>query len=775
MNEQMGKMEKQKRFEDNLRESEERSRSIFENNLSIHLLIDPKNGNIVDANSAACEFYGYSPEQIKKMKIMDINTLPREEVLSNMKKVQVNKRYYFEFKHKMADGQIKYIEEYSGLISTKRKELLYSAIHDITERKMTQLKAEEAQHYADSIIATVREPMLILDKDLRVITANRSFYKIFKVEQKQTEGVLVYNLGNNQWDIPGLRELLEEILPLKNSLEDYEVTYNFAAIGEKTMLLNARKIYQEESKTEMILLAIEDITERKQSELALAAEKEQLAITLRSIGDGVITTDTKGNIVMLNKAAEALTGWNSNEAFGHPLLEVFNIINENTRKQWESPANKVLETDGIVELANNSCLIAKDGREIVIADSGAPIHDKNNKTIGVVLVFRDTTEKQKLEDSMQKTEKLESLGVLAGGIAHDFNNLLGGIYGYTEMAIAETMEEEVSNYLSESLSSMDRARALTQQLLTFARGGTPIKRVEDLFPFLQKNIQFVLSGSSVSTSFEIDKNLWPCNFDRNQIGQVFDNLTINAQQSMPNGGTIEVFAQNTVLLESEHLMLAPGNYVKLSITDQGIGISKESLPSIFDPYYTTKPKGHGLGLATCYSIINRHDGIIDVESESGKGSTFSIYLPATIDTISTTNEKPAKRHTGSGTFLVMDDEKIIRELMKKMLGSLGYTVVLKENGQDTIDFFTVEIKANRKIAGMIFDLTIPGGMGGKETIKEIRKICSNTPVFVSSGYSDDPIIAHPEEYGFNASIRKPFMLADLSEMLEKHRKIQISI
>ncbi len=512
------------------------------------------------------------------------------------------------------------------------------------------------------------------------------------------------------------------------------------------------------------------LTEYKQAELALAAEKERLAVTLRSIGDGVITTDTNGNIVMLNKAAEALTGWNSDEATGRPLSEVFNIINELTRQQCENSVERVLATGAIVELANHTSLIAKDGREIVIADSGAPIYDNENQIVGVVLVFRDMTEKQKLEDFMQKSQKLESLGVLAGGIAHDFNNLLGGIFGYIEVALGETTEEKVSTYLAKSLSNINRARALTQQLLTFAKGGAPIKKIQNLFPFVQETTQFALSGSSVSSRFQIQDNLWLCDFDKNQIGQVVDNLIINAQQAMPDGGTIEVSARNISLPAKEHILLAAGNYVKLSIKDQGIGIPKEFLPRIFDPYYTTKLKGHGLGLSTCYSIVNRHGGCIDIESEPGKGSTFHVYLPAAIEPISIPAVKTAGKHRGSGTFLVMDDEEEIRNIMQISLESFGYTVVLKENGKDAIDFFVTETQANRKLAGMIFDLTIPGGMGGKEAIREIRKICSNTPAFVASGYSIDPVMANPEKYGFNASIYKPIQMAKLSEMLEKHLK-----
>jgi len=628
-------------------------------------------------------------------------------------------------------------------------------------------KGQESEKYLDSIINNIGDPIFVKDEQSKFLLVNDAFCNLFDIDRNKMIGKTLAE------EVPP--EERESFLSIdKEVLETGKENINeesFSVTGKPQKIISTRKSrYIDKNGNKILIGTIRDMTDRKKADLALAAEKEQLAVTLRSIGDGVITTDTKGNIVMLNKVAEALTGWNSKEASGHPLPDVFNIINENTLEQCENPVEKVLACGGIIELENHTCLISKDGRKIVIADSGAPIHDKNNEIIGVVLVFRDMTEKKNLEESIQRSQKLESLGILAGGIAHDFNNILSAVFGFTELAIMKTSESDVSDYLNKSLKNTERARALTQQLLTFAKGSAPVKKVEKLFPFVKETVQFALSGSSVTSKFNISDNLWACHLDKNQIGQVIDNLIINAQQAMPDGGTLEVSAQNISLSEKEHSSLLAGKYVKLSIKDQGIGIPKEFLPRIFDPYYTTKPKGHGLGLATCYSIINRHYGVIDVESEPGKGSTFNIYLPATIDTASTTDKKSIKNHIGSGTFLVMDDEEAILDLMKEMLESFGYDVVVKTNGADALDFFATEFIADRKIAGMIFDLTIPGGMGGKEAIKEIRKLCSDTPVFVSSGYSEDPIIAHPQEYGFNASIRKPFMIADLAGMLQDHLK-----
>jgi len=331
-----------------------------------------------------------------------------------------------------------------------------------------------------------------------------------------------------------------------------------------------------------------------------------------------------------------------------------------------------------------------------------------------------------------------------------------------------TKDEKMSLYLSKAMTTIERARGLTLQLLTFAKGGVPIKKIGRLFPFVQETALFALSGSNVSCTFDLQHDLFPCDFDKNQIGQVIDNILINAKQAMPDGGTIVVTARNVNVLQNEHHQLPSGDYVTISIKDCGIGIPKNILPYIFDPFYTTKATGHGLGLATCYSIVTRHGGCIEVESEPGEGSTFHVFLPAIKGSILSGTEKVAAMHKGAGVFLVMDDQEVMRDTIGDMLKSLGYTAVCKENGHKAIEFFSSEMKEHREIAGMIFDLTIPGDMGGKEAIGEIRKMNPGTPVFVTSGYADDPIMAKPNEHGFTASICKPFRKSELSEMLNKY-------
>ena len=264
-------------------------------------------------------------------------------------------------------------------------------------------------------------------------------------------------------------------------------------------------------------------------------------------------------------------------------------------------------------------------------------------------------------------------------------------------------------------------------------------------------------------------DLWSCKFDKNQISQVIDNIVINAQQAMPMGGTVLISAMNTVLKENEKGTLRAGNYVKISIQDSGVGIPENILPRIFDPFFTTKHKGSGLGLSICHSIVTRHDGWIDVESAPGKGATFHIYLPASLETSAQLSPaKPASIHKGSGRILLMDDEEIIRQSVGKILTTLGYSVECTRDGKETLAFLTEEIKAGRSFAAILLDLTIQGGMGGKEVALEIRKLNAAIPLFVTSGYSSDPVMENPDKYGFTDSICKPFTIDDVAAMLNRH-------
>ncbi|MCK5194189.1 MAG: PAS domain S-box protein, partial [Desulfobulbaceae bacterium] len=331
---------------------------------------------------------------------------------------------------------------------------------------------------------------------------------------------------------------------------------------------------------------VEDITKRKQAEELLSEEKERLAVTLRSIGDGVITTDTAGNIVLMNKIAEKLTGWSQEEAFNRPLTEVFHIINEKTRKRCENPVEKVLSSGKIIGLANHTALIAKDGTERSIADSGAPIRDKESRIIGVVLVFRDVTLKNQMEEELLKVKKLESVSVLAGGIAHDFNNILAGILGNIELTLLDAnLKPKTQKFLTEAKKASVRAKDLTQQLLTFAKGGEPVKETTSLSEIMRDSAEFVLHGSNVACQYHIPDDLWFVEIDKGQMSQVIQNLIINAKHAMPAGGIINITCKNILSSATESIFLPrKNNYIRVTISDSGIGIPENVIDKIFDPY-----------------------------------------------------------------------------------------------------------------------------------------------------------------------------------------------
>ncbi len=510
----------------------------------------------------------------------------------------------------------------------------------------------------------------------------------------------------------------------------------------------------------------EQVAERT-AERALAAERELLAVTLRSIGDGVIVTDPAGTVLSVNRVAEELTGWSQREAAGKPLGTVFRIIDEQTRRPVEDPVSKVLQTGLVIGLANHTILVTRDGTERSIADSCAPIRDQDSVPRGVVLVFRDVTEKLRVERELQKVQKLESVGVLAGGIAHDFNNILTSILG--NIGFAKLVLEpghEIWQSLDDAEKASWRARDLTQQLLTFSRGGAPIKKPASLEALVRDAARFSLRGTKAGCRVHCSEQLWSAEVDHGQINQVFNNLLINASQAMPEGGTVTVSLENLAVRPGAALLLEPGRYVHVAVTDQGVGISPRHLPKIFDPYFTTKQRGSGLGLAVSHSVVERHGGALRAESELGRGSTFHVYLPALAHQAPLASSREPELRMGRGRVLVMDDEAAIRQLFGNLLSSLGYDCALAAEGREAVELYRAAAQEKGEpFDAVILDLTVPGGMGGREALRELVEIDADVKAIVSSGYSNDEVVAEFAEHGFRAAIAKPFGLAQLSKVL----------
>jgi len=527
-------------------------------------------------------------------------------------------------------------------------------------------------------------------------------------------------------------------------------------------------------KQKLFVAMVRDVTERKRFELEIAADKESLAVTLRSIEDGVITTDVQGKIIMINNAGENLTGWTSKEAIGQPLKSVFNIaidLAAQARAQKSGSRNEAQSI--LLSMPENATLRSREGTEHVIEQVASPIRDAKNEVAGVVLVFRDITERQRNEAERRKAETLEQLGLLAGGIAHDFNNLLTAIIGNISLAsLLLPPDDEMGTRLNDAKNASMRARDLAQQLLTFARGGAPIKKTASIGKLIQDTVSFSLRGTHSRSEFLFGADLWPAEIDPGQISQVVANLVVNADQAMPNGGTLRVSCDNfSYNSDSTPTIpdLLPGDYIRIAIRDEGVGIPENCLKRIFDPYFTTKPKGNGLGLATTYSIIKNHNGLICVDSQVHYGSTFTLYLPAARHQVMPV-EPPRQLNqviSGTGRILIVDDEEAIRALVEFTLERLGYTVTQAETALEGVDIYRRKLEEGERFDAVILDLTLPGGMGGKEALKKLIEIDPTVNAIVSSGYAMDATMSRYQDFGFRGVIAKPYEAAELGKIVHE--------
>jgi PAS domain S-box-containing protein len=532
--------------------------------------------------------------------------------------------------------------------------------------------------------------------------------------------------------------------------------------------LSGRRLENSDGSLRALVGCIADVTDLKSSQGALEREKERLAVTLRSIGDGVITVDADGRVVLLNRVAEELCGYRQDEAAGLPLDQVFRVLDERTGIPRENSLARALGSGEVIEQSGHGMLVTRDGRERIVVSKTAPLLDRGHQIPGAVLVFSDITERRAIEEELFKARKLESLGILAGGIAHDFNNLLTGIMGNIALSRAKLADDhQAALFLERARKGAEQSKELTQQLLTFSKGGAPVKKLTSITQVLVDSAVFALRGSNVRCEFDIDPDLWCAEIDTGQVSQVISNLVINADQAMPEGGSILIRAENELPLEeSDH-----GMRIRITIKDTGIGISDEDLSRIYDPYFSTKATGSGLGLATVYAIIKNHGGEIRVFSRLDHGTTFAITIPAVQGTPQTsTAEVPPGDQlpaAGGGKVLLMDDEDAIREMAEAALSMFGYQPVVASDGEEMLALYQEALSTQSPFDAVIMDLTVPGGMGGREAVKKLLELDPHALAIASSGYSEDPIMANFQEYGFAGIVSKPYSLQDLDLALQE--------
>jgi signal transduction histidine kinase/ActR/RegA family two-component response regulator len=512
-----------------------------------------------------------------------------------------------------------------------------------------------------------------------------------------------------------------------------------------------------------------EVDERRRAEEALRQEKDFIARLMETNPAGVLVVDATGTFTFANASAErvlrrprteiaelgcASAEWGFTDYQGRPLTAD------------ELPFLSALATGMPVRNAPLAVQLP-EGTRVLLTVNVAPFGEDRERPRRCVATIEDVTERERLEQEVFRAQKLESVGVLAGGIAHDFNNLLTGIMGNISLAQLDAPAgSQIAEALEEAEKASLQARDLTRQLLTFSRGGAPIKRAVAIAESVTHAVQLALRGSNVRGVFTIPPDLWAVEADQGQINQVFHNLGINACQAMPAGGTVGVEAANVLLGDDGAIPLPAGRYVRVTVVDQGVGIPSGNLERIFDPFFTTKKEGTGLGLAVVYSIVKNHGGHIGVMSAEGQGTTFTVHIPATAKESHPT-AIPATVYAGRGLLLVMDDEPAVRSVASRILAAMGYEVHTAADGAEALAAYRDARAGGHAYDAVILDLTIPGGMGGAETLRSLRGIDPTVKAVVSSGYSDDPVMSRYLDYGFCGCIAKPYRSSDLSRVMRE--------
>ncbi len=522
-----------------------------------------------------------------------------------------------------------------------------------------------------------------------------------------------------------------------------------------------------------IIAVVRDISERKRAEDSFRTNEAKFRSIVETSQDWIWEMSVSGKHTFSNARVADILGYSIDDFL---LIDFLELVHQEDRQEITARLPQLISEKrgwrGWVLRWQH-----KDGSYRFLESNANPILNESGELVGFRGVDRDITERKTAEDErlnfehkLLQAQKLESLGVLAGGIAHDFNNILTAIMGNISYA---KMDHDVSQHAYEPLvraeKAVKRAASLAKQLLVFSKGGEPVKKIISVRQAVADAVSLVLSGSSVEAVIDLPSDLHTINADEGQISQAFNNIIINAVQAMPDGGKLTISAQNEAIAEGNSFGLAGGDYIKISFTDEGCGIAAEDMGRIFDPYFTNKSGGSGLGLASTYTIIKKHGGHISVSSSPGKGATFIILLPGCDGLVS--DELNETHMTGDAqgiySILVMDDDEMVRELADITLKRFGYEVVCCDNGAAAVSLYRTTREEGVPFSLVIMDLTIPGGMGGIEAARQILDFDPEAQLIVSSGYSDDPVMARFSDYGFCAALEKPYNVEKIAKILQK--------
>jgi two-component system, cell cycle sensor histidine kinase and response regulator CckA len=637
-------------------------------------------------------------------------------------------------------------------------------VEDITESHRREKQIRDGERFLSNIFSSIQDGISILDRNLNILRVNRTMERWYAhaVPLAGKRCHEAYHRRNDPCEVCPSQKTIrngkasKEIVPKRGpggETAGWLELYSFPLFDETT------------GELEGVIEYVRDVTERKAAE-DRSRESQERYVRAEKIGRmGHWDGDFQAGRSVWSEELYRIFGVNPDQV--EPVYREFlKLVHPEDREAVKQKVRNALSRGEPLEQEYR--IVRPDGKVRFIHSLSEFHADEAGRPLKSFGTLMDITDRKQMEMQIAKAQQLESLGILAGGIAHDFNNILTPILA--NISIARTygdLREEIAELLTDAEKASLRAKSLTQQLLTFSKGGAPVKRVTSVAGLLRDETRFGLSGSNVRSVFSIDEDLWPVEVDEGQIGQVIHNMVINADQAMPEGGTLTVRAANVSVGPGNPLSLKEGRYICVSIIDQGVGIPGNHLPKIFDPFYSTKERGSGLGLSTSYAIVHRHGGSIRVESETGSGTAFHVYLPATDQDAAQAERASGEPPRGHGRILLVDDEETVRKSGGEILKRLGYEVEFAAEGAEAVRAYDRAQREDRPFDLVIMDLTIPGGMGGADAAERIREIHPQSRVILSSGYSEDRALAHHREHGFCGVLAKPYNVEALAR--EVHR------
>jgi PAS domain S-box-containing protein len=748
---------KRKTAEEALRSRERQFTTVFHSNPAAITITSVKDNRIIEINRAWEQMTGISREEAIGHTTFEldlwINPEIRELFIRDLRERGEVKD--IEVKVRTKSGEPVYMLMSGQFIDFNREKCLLTMAQDITGSKRMEEKLRMASLYTRNLIEASLDPLVTISSGGKIMDVNKATEHVTGVSRKDLIGSDFSDYFTDPEKAKkGYRQVFSEGI-----VKDYPLSIRNVSGHVTDVLYNASIYTNEAGEVQGVFAAARDITKRKHAEDALRESEEKYRVLVENMMDGVFLTNMDGEVFAANKAACMMLGMSEKEIIAAGRDGVVDPNDQRLDRALKERAEKG-------SFRGEISFRKKDGSVFPVEITSAGFKDSLGKARAYVIAH-DITGRKKYEEEHLRIQKLESLGLLAGGIAHDFNNILTAILGNISLSrLLVQSDDELSELLGEAEAASIRAQVLTRQLLTFAKGGAPVKETASITEIIRESCGFILHGSKSRCSFLIEEGLLNAEADVGQLNQVINNIVLNASQSMPEGGIIKIAAENTVIVKESGMPLTPGRYVKISVTDQGSGIPEKYLSKIFDPYFTTKQKGSGLGLATAYSIIKRHEGHISVESQLGVGTTFGIYLPASDKPL---HEKKVKDVicSGRGKILVMDDEESIRKMVRIMLDQLGYTPELAADGAEAVMIYKKAMESSAPFDAVILDLTIPGGMGGREAVKELLNMDPEAKAIVSSGYSNDDVLSDYKEYGFKAVVPKPYDMLSLGKVLNE--------